>query len=449
MPREKVLRIGIVQNGRIVEERLVRERGPVSVGQSARSTFVVPSESLPRSLVLFEATAAGYVLNAAPGLQGRVSVGDTVVALGDLARRGGGRVALGEAARGKVVAGDTTILFQLVTPPAPQPRPRLPAAVRGGLGSQIDRVMAGVLGSSLAVHLAFFLYALVFVEIPRNPTIEEEFANLPRAIRVQVQPPEPRRAPGGAGTGPAPAAAAAPARRRIATPAPRRPLTVGEQAARDAERRAHARDAAAHVGIIALVSKGPGGGRSAFADAMKDGGATADLDRVIKGKRVALGAGPDPLGISSRGTGPSHDGITGASGLDGATAGPVGDSGLGRAQRRERRIVIDRPRIDDDTVKGDADPKEVGKTINRGYAAIKACYDRGLKHNAKLGGKLTVRITITGAGSVGRIAVEQNTLRAPDVVGCMENAMRGWRFPPVRGGRTAAVEPTWVFKTAD
>ena len=45
---------------------------------------------------------------------------------------------LTEDARGKVVVGDTTFLFQFVAPPPVQPKPQLPLAVKGGLASQID-----------------------------------------------------------------------------------------------------------------------------------------------------------------------------------------------------------------------------------------------------------------------------------------------------------------------
>jgi hypothetical protein len=45
--------------------------------------------------------------------------------------------------------------------------------------------------------------------------------------------------------------------------------------------------------------------------------------------------------------------------------------------------------------------------------------------------------------------VGQATLQDPDVVACMRSTMRGWRFPQPHGGRGAAVEPTWVFKTGE
>ena len=53
MPKPKILRIGIVQGGRIVEERLVRQREHITIGQSAKNMFVVPSDALPRQWMLF------------------------------------------------------------------------------------------------------------------------------------------------------------------------------------------------------------------------------------------------------------------------------------------------------------------------------------------------------------------------------------------------------------
>jgi hypothetical protein len=45
---------------------------------------------------------------------------------------------LDERARGKITLADMTILFQFVTPPPPQPRPQLPASVRGSALSGVD-----------------------------------------------------------------------------------------------------------------------------------------------------------------------------------------------------------------------------------------------------------------------------------------------------------------------
>jgi hypothetical protein len=51
-PRPRILRIGVLLGGKIVEERLIRDRGDVTVGQSSKNTFSVPLEGLPREWTL-------------------------------------------------------------------------------------------------------------------------------------------------------------------------------------------------------------------------------------------------------------------------------------------------------------------------------------------------------------------------------------------------------------
>ena len=46
-PRRRILRIGVLLGGKIIEERLVREHTSVSIGQSAKNTFSVAIEALP------------------------------------------------------------------------------------------------------------------------------------------------------------------------------------------------------------------------------------------------------------------------------------------------------------------------------------------------------------------------------------------------------------------
>src|SRR6185369_4633160 len=70
----KILRIGIVQNGKIVEERLVRKRGDVTIGQSAANTFVVPASNvLPRSFTLFSLDGNNFGLHFSEGMDGRIA----------------------------------------------------------------------------------------------------------------------------------------------------------------------------------------------------------------------------------------------------------------------------------------------------------------------------------------------------------------------------------------
>ena len=114
--------------GKIVEERLIRDRGDVTVGQSSKNTFSVPLEGLPREWTLFKAHDGAYALDFTGQMDGRLSDGDKVQTLAAARESGARRVGdhfslpLGDHARGKVSLGDLTLLFQFVTEPPLQPR---------------------------------------------------------------------------------------------------------------------------------------------------------------------------------------------------------------------------------------------------------------------------------------------------------------------------------------
>src|SRR3982751_3466955 len=72
-PRPRILRIGVLLGGKIVEERLIRERTPVTIGQSMRNTFSIPIEGLPLEVTLFAIAEGRYSLRFLPRMDGRLS----------------------------------------------------------------------------------------------------------------------------------------------------------------------------------------------------------------------------------------------------------------------------------------------------------------------------------------------------------------------------------------
>ncbi|MBX3233485.1 MAG: energy transducer TonB [Labilithrix sp.] len=139
----RVPRIAVVAGGRVVEERLVTDKKSVTVGATEDATFNAP---VPRFELLARRGQA-YVLHLCAGATARVSVGGHVR---DLA--GPCALPLAEDARGKVVVGATTFLFQLVRPPPPPPRPQLPLAVKGGFANQIDWSLTILAALSFLLH---------------------------------------------------------------------------------------------------------------------------------------------------------------------------------------------------------------------------------------------------------------------------------------------------------
>jgi hypothetical protein len=130
----KVLRIGVVQSGRVAEERIIKQRTHVTVGASEKNMFVVATQNLPPTFRLFELVGNDYHLNFLDGMTGRIALPTGISDLNMLkgqakkSAQGAYQVRLTEDSRGKVVIGDTTFLFQFVAPPPVQPSemPRAP-----------------------------------------------------------------------------------------------------------------------------------------------------------------------------------------------------------------------------------------------------------------------------------------------------------------------------------
>src|SRR3954452_19092550 len=132
----KVLRIGLVQGGKVIEERVIKQRTHVTIGPSEKSMFVVPSQNVPPNFRLFELVGSDYHLNFLDGMSGRVAlqtgISDLAALRGQAKKtaQGSYQIKLSEEARGKVVIGETTFLFQFVAPPPVQPKPQLPVSVK-------------------------------------------------------------------------------------------------------------------------------------------------------------------------------------------------------------------------------------------------------------------------------------------------------------------------------
>ena len=100
-PRPRILRIGILLGGKIVEERLIRERTSVTIGQSMKNTFSIPVEGLPLELTLFSLENERYHLRFLNKMDGRLSSGDQVDTLDSLKARGATAYAEGNELRVK------------------------------------------------------------------------------------------------------------------------------------------------------------------------------------------------------------------------------------------------------------------------------------------------------------------------------------------------------------
>jgi len=442
----RVLRIGIVQGGRIIEERLIRSRENISIGWSSKSTFAVPSEALPKQWMLFELTPKGYVVRFADAMDARIAVGNEVISLAQLKQAGRIRrqgtawlLLLDERSRGKISVGDLTILFQFVTPPPPQPRPRLPASVRGSWTTGLDWAFTVIGGVSFLTHLVLVIY-LRNVDWPRKPDIEEIPDRFIKMI-VQAKPPEPpkqqttkdekaeEKKPDKA------VAAANSASKKVA----KKELTPEQKAAADAERRARLVAQVQNTGILKLLgAKADGSG--SIADVFGKGGVDRDQEKALQGVGGLTVATSDASlrGVKS-GTGGSGK-VADIGSLRGAGAIAGGGTGAGVTEKRVSGVV----RSEAPAVDGELDPALVSKEVRARIGAVKACYERALKRNPSLSGKVKVRWTITAAGTVSGVDIADDSMGDSEVSSCIKQLVARWRFPAPAGG-SVEVEFPFVF----
>lgn len=447
----KVLRIGLVQGGRVLEERVMKQRAHVTVGPSEKNTFVVSAVKLPVGFKLFELVGADYHLNFVDGMTGRVSVEGGPVdlaALRSTAQRtsqGGYRVRLNESSRGKVVVGDVTFLFQFVAPPPVQPKPQLPVSVKGGLASQIDWKVTIIAAFSFLFH--FGMVGALYSDW-MDPVVNEELgvAGLIDAVR-SLPPPPPVEVPQVEAPKEAPTAAAT-----AEAPTKARPVRSGETKAGSGERRGSMSSGeraalTAQLEQLQMETLGAfGSSGPATAGVLKSGEVpTGILDQIAASGAGVTASGPGDLKLGSGGGAPLRPGQTGGSGLasvGATTAGTKGGSGPAA------------------TVKGPSGTANVGKADVSGgsvsnadravagmRAGFRACYNRGLANNPDLHGSVKIVARVGPNGDVVSATPQGGSTLGQDVIDCVVRRVRSAQFdPPSGGGATVVIPVTFALQ---
>ena len=423
-PRQRILRIGVLLGGKIVEERLIRERAPVTIGQSMRNTFSIPIEGLSLEFTLFALDENRYSLRFLPRMDGRLSdSGGQVNTLDQLKARGAQnhgdyfQVPLTESARGKLSLGDLTILFQFVTEPPRQPKPMLPASVRGTFADRFDPRLSVIMGTSIIVHFAIVIIALL-ADIDTDNGIAERAYNLTFKQDTYTVDLTPAKA---AENGPGSAAGSAAPTPEKKPDKPKAP-EKGDSGKPKADTIALQEQEAAKFADL-LTGEGKNGTSEGDMSKRRPGAELgAQINEVREsGTQVKVGGG---AGRTSRGDGDVRVGtghgpnIQGPGGTESAGGGKTAEKGPSG-----RISVADKQTFDESTLT----PDIVMAKIQSAYmAGLKRCYREYLKKDASARGKVTLSLTINETGRTVKGAAKGF---ASEVDDCISNLMTGWRFP--------------------
>jgi outer membrane biosynthesis protein TonB len=453
-PGNKILRIGLIQNGRIVEERLMRSAKPITIGHGLKkNTLVVPASNLPKSFKIFEPKDSGYLLYFSSKMSGRISLGDGVQTLEELAQGGRAKksgegyvLELHQKARGKLTLGEVTLLFQFVTPPPPRPKPVLPASMRGGWVKTIEPILGVVIAISAIVQIGFVVW-LETKDFPPSELREAEVADRFVKIMEEREPDEPEIPEDKAeptkkdGEGEAKEKEEAPEPK----PEPKKkvekkedkPKTAEERAKAEAERRKRMAEKVRKSTILHEIGAVAGKDGN-LADTLSDGAGSTTMQEAFDGSKGMKSAelGAEKSGIHSSGSSDA-EGSGSAAGINdlgqtsGAKAAEKGvDTGSKTEQKVEAKIDI---KGGGQTVgSGKLSASRISSVVRRGAKGIQRCYERVLKQNPNEGGKLVITVTIGGAGRVTSVAAKTGI--GGGFGSCVKSRVKSWRFPRPKGG---------------
>lgn len=452
----KILRIGIIQNGKIIEERLLRKREPVTIGQSPRNTFVLPTAPFARSHALFDLKGGVYHLNFKDNMDGRVSIEDAVLDFKGIVNR---KLAdkkgefwalpLSEKSRGKVVIGDVTMLFQFVAPPPPPSRLQLPANVKGGWRHSVDWPFSATLTGSLVLQVAVVV-AVITMDVPEKPKGLEQLPDRIAQIISQPKPPKPKEeekkeeeAEKKEEEAEKPKVAEKPKeppKPRDTTPKPEekeKPAPPPEDAAARAER---IKKEVASKTIISQLGAGVGSGGS-IVDSLRDakaevataaafdgatGVALADNDSKDKDRRAGR--------VAATGT------VAGLTDSELAVEGGTGSVDTG-TKAPEVKATVKAAQPSEAFGTGTLDTNKIADTVRKRIGAVKACYEKELKKNPKLEGKIVVQFTINEGGRVEDTTIKSDSIGEAAVGECIMGAIKKWPFARPEGGSVTVAFP--------
>jgi hypothetical protein len=446
----KVLRIGLVQGGKVIEERVIKQRTHVTIGPSEKSMFVIPSKSIPPNFRVFELAGGEYQLNFLEGMTGRVALKTGVselAALKGTAKRvpfgnvQAYQVQLSDDARGKIVVGETTFLFQFVAPPPVQPKPQLPVSVKAGLASDIDWTTTIIAAFSFLLH--FGAVGSIYSDW-MDPIVDDEVnvAQLLESVK-QLPPPPPLEQP--KENPDAPVAAA--------TAAAEAPKPGGASPGKGA---------------------GPAGGKGSVSDARASAIANelAQLDMQMLGAlnssgnatSSVLSSGDVPLGLlegaAASGSGVGKGGIAGLNmgGTGGGTVRPGAMGGGGLASLGNTEAGSPSTAGSTAKVKGPVGNAQVGGASVSGgnvanassvvagmSAGFRRCYTRGLAEDPSMKGSVRVTARIGPNGEVLSASPSGGGGLSGSVIGCVVARVQSAQFaPPEGGGATVVIPVTFV-----
>ncbi len=450
----KALRVGVIHNGKVLDEQIFRKPETIFIGDTAKSHFVIPSSSLPSKFPIFYYKAGRYELVIMGDMTGKVFLKGKVVKIeevvkkGMLKKRGKAYVLpLSKDARGKVSVGSAIVLFQFIVPPPKPPKLKLPKSIRGSWTQHMDWPFFMTQSILFVIGFSIISYMLTLPapEPSQLEKVSNRFAKLiapPEKIKVE----EKSDMEEGEGQKQVQNTQAKKEQKQEEAKQETKKEKKQHRSPDDIEkeqriRREEMKKKVAGKGLLKLIgSKGESGEGGIISDVLSEGGKDRDIDSAL--------AGVKQIGIAKSSADRSRKGD--AEGVETVKAKKLKvKKSAGRAkvaQKKEREIKA-RATMGTTEVDGSVDQNSIKRTVRRHSRAIQRCYERVLKTDPTLKGKIAVSFMINMRGRVEMVEISEDTMNSAKVASCIKGVVKRWRFPKPDGGPAQVTFP-FVFSAS-
>ncbi|MBK8239179.1 MAG: AgmX/PglI C-terminal domain-containing protein [Deltaproteobacteria bacterium] len=422
-PRTKVLRIAVVLDGLVCDEVHQSQPGPVSFGSDYRSDVMLFGGRAPLRHTMFDYRQGRYFLDLPAAAKGKLSLGNKTITISALRQQYGGgdrvRVVLDPRAKGKLVIGESTILFQFAEPKPVPPKAIFPAEYAIRLRDQFTPLDRYTFASSAAVLGSFFVYQAnqERKDDMALDTFDERFQTA-MGLREDEKKPEPELEDEKKDD------LAEEDEEKVEEkdkPKPE-PKVLKDKPEKFSEK---AMAEARSVGVARVLGTWGGPGEGTVFDVINS--TENNLGELFQQgmTTTVLADGGDISPFVPGGTGISASGA--AVQTEGFNTGEGPDL-VAKADKLERKVAGVTKASNTD-VFGDVDKTSIKAAIKHRTSALQHCYNKALRTQPDLAGKMSFAISISVMGTVTKVDVEEDSVGSQAVTTCARAKIQGWRFP--------------------
>lgn len=425
--QHQCLRLGVIERGKLVEERVFKKGEEITLGRSSQNTWVIEDEQFPAKHRLFQWKDGSYTLHLPNPSRAKISSSKGIQELGTPSSEISAETPESEAfvlcaeMRGKIQISKTTLLFQFVPAPAEAKEAPLPVQLRGWR-LKSDWIYASAMLLSLVGHSGALAYISYHGPTPAELSDSSRFQ--PKQTETSpllVVPPPPTEPslPSIVENKPTPS----PTRRPRPTKRPTKSNAKPHPSRNIQDKKTQRENISKHV------SEFVSGNDSSVHQMLAPQQGDPFLRRFDQLKQTTASQDHGRL-LGTRGEGVKTDIETNRhNGLPYTV--PSGPSAPKNANSGRTAAEIKRPRFTVEPIPSvpiQINEASLQRFLQRRKKAIAHCYEKNLRHDPDQRGRIEVRLTLKTNGTI-HTEIERNEL-SKSTAACIQKTLSRQRMLP-------------------